>query len=976
MTGIKLILLESWTTLSTVVSTLEVRVVLPVLFVTIISHSIQYLFLLGAIKFIQHVHQLDFPVRYYSSSIPRHIDDFIIVYNGREATKLPAYRHLDFSKIQQLVDSNKVGQRGNAQQSWGVASLNMRQANPGDLVNRPTIKTENITDGILPVFNTLSAIIDQMDPHYKFHCDRDDREERRKMFAEKLMEEDPYLSRKECCNNFIEGVSGISNVFWKRGSEVVSAMDIKRTLNDHGGKAVEKNKKKNYRNNFQQLLEKIGISLDDVAFLPHCDWFNAREPGHDFLCGVSRTVPISYGADTDMFDCPDDGFKLYRRDTFTGYNRKANEDAYEREDVATVLEARVKEVRAEKGYRNASFDKSLIEYLNDLTADDSNVDKRTGLAFAPTHSNKCLYYSLPATVAIRFQQSLNVHPLRLTEVLTVVAFANGIDKVHAYLAWAATCETLPYDTIVADYFQFCHELPDGSICSNGKAKRFQCHFRQSVSKLATVYGMRCLHDAIVQSNKGSIDRKALAKVCKEKVPMAGNLTTNHVLAVGVLAGWILDRKCLREANITDSLAKLVQAKMFNGDRKASISRIKKGAEMVGKALRLTGLAVEHSTCEAIRESPGLDGFKKGQRYLCISDTLDGDSSTITEVDSQAGWEAKLLRTEEFDRETLRSMNELPLDKVQHPWWEGPADPLLFTIKFVEECDRHGTDPFEVYSATLNGVAKQNDDDKRKRFRVFLKREKIEVSKLPSRVQAYLSGGKYIPHHLGDPSSEMGPPAEGVKHQSGTHRKKRKSKLMLQEKAYGETRLEVEQQQQASFRRSVPLDVIQYDTQFRPPKKMKVQSTSGGIRCVAIRLEDLATSAWSHKHGSTLPKVETLSFTAESGLQVISKIISHPSGTIQPADYPPCNLDTVAIHDESSRVVGFRKGKDAMAALHWWLSFHLRPKEVVKAWIKMILGSDERVIITRFGQGKQEWCRFERRMSDSLFVVFGERELLV
>jgi len=68
------------------------------------------------------------------------------------------------------VNPSVVGQCWNSQYTWGIASMNMKQTNPGNLVNCPTIKTSNVTDGILPQFVVLSDLLLEINKDNKFYC--------------------------------------------------------------------------------------------------------------------------------------------------------------------------------------------------------------------------------------------------------------------------------------------------------------------------------------------------------------------------------------------------------------------------------------------------------------------------------------------------------------------------------------------------------------------------------------------------------------------------------------------------------------------------------------------------------------------------------------------------------------------------------------------------------------------------------------
>jgi hypothetical protein len=48
--------------------------------------------------------------------------------------------------------------------------MNLKRAHPGDLVNKPTIKSCNVTDGILSQFVALSELLLEIDKNNDFYC--------------------------------------------------------------------------------------------------------------------------------------------------------------------------------------------------------------------------------------------------------------------------------------------------------------------------------------------------------------------------------------------------------------------------------------------------------------------------------------------------------------------------------------------------------------------------------------------------------------------------------------------------------------------------------------------------------------------------------------------------------------------------------------------------------------------------------------
>jgi hypothetical protein len=147
-----------------------------------------------AIKpFLQAISRLQFHHVYYGASVPNHSNYFIRICNGRAVTKLKSYALLDFDIPMSRVNQSIVGKCWNSQYTWGVSSMNLKRAHPGDLVNKPTIKSCNVTDGILSQFVALSELLLEIDKNNDFYCGLSKGDERRKLHAQCLMDADPLI---------------------------------------------------------------------------------------------------------------------------------------------------------------------------------------------------------------------------------------------------------------------------------------------------------------------------------------------------------------------------------------------------------------------------------------------------------------------------------------------------------------------------------------------------------------------------------------------------------------------------------------------------------------------------------------------------------------------------------------------------------------------------------------------------------------
>jgi hypothetical protein len=104
------------------------------------------------------------PHVYYQASVGTHDNDFLRIINGPAVTSLKCFRKIDFKIPMSKVHTQSVGNRWSAQYTWGDSSLNMKKSSPGALLNKPTVKKDNVTDAILPQFAVLLELLLEIDP--------------------------------------------------------------------------------------------------------------------------------------------------------------------------------------------------------------------------------------------------------------------------------------------------------------------------------------------------------------------------------------------------------------------------------------------------------------------------------------------------------------------------------------------------------------------------------------------------------------------------------------------------------------------------------------------------------------------------------------------------------------------------------------------------------------------------------------------
>jgi hypothetical protein len=169
----------------------------------------------GIKPFLQAISRLQIPHVYYGASVPNHSNDFLRICNGRAVMKLKSYPLLDFDIAMSRVNKTIVGKHWNSQYTWGFSSMNIKRMDPGDLVNKPTIKSSNVTDGILPQFLALSELLLEINKNNDFYCGLLKGDQQQRLHAQLLMEEDPLMPPSLQKKNIIESVLGICNVYTK-----------------------------------------------------------------------------------------------------------------------------------------------------------------------------------------------------------------------------------------------------------------------------------------------------------------------------------------------------------------------------------------------------------------------------------------------------------------------------------------------------------------------------------------------------------------------------------------------------------------------------------------------------------------------------------------------------------------------------------------------------------------------------------------
>ena len=411
-----------------------------------------------------------------------------------------------------------------------------------------------------------------------------------------------------------------------------------------------------------------------------------------------------------------------------------------REDCARTIRDGIKkwcdnlpEHRTEHGIE--SFSRSIHQHL-----------RTEELTYRATNQNKCMYYSLFCSnyrkVADHFQLGL----VRRVEALACLVYVNGPEKHHQFFQHLLQLDALPSDPLPIQFITYCLDHAGGSVMSRKEARRHRPHWMKPILKAELLYGLRVLLSIVEDVNNGVLTMQETVKRIHREVIYAGDLVTNHLLAVAVLSGLILPRNYLNYPRIAETLTNKVKSTIFNDDKEMTKARIIKGVELASESLGLTMLVGEHGLCEFVRETSekkkknntkskgGLDAFHRDQDFVWMSEKNREDGK-ISEMRSNT--RKRKYRTEDQDRKAFHSLSRLDQNHVKHRWWEPDWDRTACLVHFVNECMAQSGDPLEVMYSSATAKGKSGREERHAMWRKYLTQHRIDVSDLPVMVKRQL-----------------------------------------------------------------------------------------------------------------------------------------------------------------------------------------------------------------------------------------------
>ena len=302
-----------------------------------------------------------------------------------------------------------------------------------------------------------------------------------------------------------------------------------------------------------------GIDMKWVCLFPHVDDFNGREPGHNFLGCVSRTV------NDDMYQHNGDKYRYRKRLTMTFCQRKVNEDTEIREDCVFNIRDGIRQWTTNLPLHRTEA--GIKKFARSVHGSESNE-----LLYLATHENKCLYYSIFCSGHRHVTDTFQLGIYRQIEALACLLHCNGPDKYHIYFQHLLNVAKLPTDVLCADFIRYCNDSVGGSVMSKGEGVRHRAHWMKPYLKAEMLYGLRVLLSIVDEANAGVLSKDGAVKRLKQ-VKLAGELTGNHLFAVAVLRGLVTPRDFLTMPVVAKTLCNAVRKTLFDENKNMTDERI-------------------------------------------------------------------------------------------------------------------------------------------------------------------------------------------------------------------------------------------------------------------------------------------------------------------------------------------------------------------------------------------------------------------
>jgi hypothetical protein len=494
-------------------------------------------------------------------------------------------------------------------------------------------------------------------------------------------------------------------------------------------------------------------------------------------------------------------------------------------------------------------------------------------------------------------------------------------------------------------------------------------------KAEMVYGLRVLLYIVQNANSGQLSKKEAGKKLGD-VKYAGDLMGNHLFAVTVLRGLIVNRQLLKEPVVALTLCNAVRKKLFHGDKEMSNDRIRTAVGRASDNLGFSLLIGEHALCESIRgEKAGNDAFHKDQDFLWISEGK-GSDGMITEI--RRGRRA-IYRTEESDRRDYDSLDHDDSTMIKHRWWLPKPDRTDCLVHFVKECISTGSDPMEVLYSSKKGKESASEEEKIMLWKKYVTKasNKIDTSKLPIELRSiHLVQASKASKKKGTSKASRQIDATKLPIElRSIHKKASKAEL---------ARTPVAHKESGEGTSNVVTNVEKDHGRKRKARSSANDNMHGTIEGTIVKLIDLETMAktlWREHYGVSMPNIKPFGDSYKSIGTVWTMSVDQEQPVYTTTEYPPSILDECMISlpdegEEESTVVeqqrfAFKTQFHAKMALYWWIICTIPTVPSRIKWAKEILGEHTSAVL--YTTRSPMWTILSKGHEGSITVEYNGRK---
>ena len=449
----------------------------------------------------------------------------------------------------------------------------------------------------------------------------------------------------------------------------------------------------------KHLFSKMGIDFNtQVIVFPKTDSFNGRAFLYDWLMTASITKECPHD-----YDMPRGYQKRYAVPSYTAYQRKWNEDTKQWEEWTVSLLDYMQDHSGQVPTSVLSMD--YVHVISEIQVKGWPEADQDGLFITNMHDNKCLMYSLPFHLLTSSWNILRISLGHVIELFMCQLQTSGMEKFARYCLHLLSSGIVPSCSIPKDFNCYSHEKLGGSTTSQKPFIQHQTSFGIPVGEWEIIFRCWALLESTYLVYVECMTPDKCHTFLKKHIPLAHDLSTNHIMAIACLVGLFCNQEMAWDAYIPLTLVKAAKKKVYGDNLDVTNSNILwLATEQVARAIGYNKLEGEHKFCESLQDAPNPDCHLKDQTYTWISHLNDNDDS-VFELGVDGNHNQIWSQSPRQDLNWLLHMSLSDAHPAIHLWWDYPFDRTESLVCFIEECEHNSIDPFQLLYCGSNKASK-------------------------------------------------------------------------------------------------------------------------------------------------------------------------------------------------------------------------------------------------------------------------------